>query len=622
MKKTYKKLTAALMALAMTLSLSVTALATTPQAHELGGAGVNDATNAVDTEGPLPDDVTDVVLPTSSTGQFKMIFDSHRLIKETNALRFNGTNDGRNVTDVDESRFFFQVYTNTIIDAKDRTGANANKPVAFKLVHDDGTGEGAIKAGTEVVQFAKATLKKLYATGTGTTDFKWVKLTSDGTDVEDAVAADFTNIAALENLDPTSGYGLDAIAKLNNPDRATANPNLYIRKTGDAYVDAADVSGKTTLTTNATKLVGAIEYEYATLDIANNPAYIRFVDGTATKFYSTLGDASTAPTPLSNATASGMSGFTDIGSGKTVENAKLTVGSGASAVVYYRVREIKPLLSLKATSAPVKVINKTNADIAVEMSATLTGIKGGDGKKSGEGAAAVQTYVYAKDYDAATGKFYDDVATATTRNAIQGGNDGVPVFYFALTNGTDTEVMTYDSENNKSTVSLGAMVPGQHDFFVKGYDKVNSKYFYTLADNSKREADFTSMTLNFVGAIDSDNDAWDELSGTPNIAVTWKIKSIEDLAAPTITKPAAVSMKSATTFQITNTTDKLVLTGIKQGNTEIATDSLTITTADDTGTTAVTVAKGVITGTQDLVFTFKHPTETYRTKEVTVLYAA
>jgi hypothetical protein len=639
MKKRMKRMGALLLTLAMILSLSVSASASLVGSDSTVGTTVGDTSSVVSTEGGLPVDVTTVVLPTTSAGQFSMIFDSHGLLHETTAVKYEGTNNGGDVTDVDDSRFFFKVYTETAVDEKDTSGSSP-KPYALKA--DFGSDPNVIPAGTEVVKYLKAaTIGKIYATGsTQGKDFKWMKVT-DATHVDEVTDADFgtgqayEKIASLKGLDPAIGYGLDAIAKLNKN-----NPNLYLKKAAAAFADVAAVKAGTIVTDDdeAAKLVNAVEYTfvatYASGTGANDNCYIYFVNGTATKFFKNLGTTTpTAPAEVDTPAAADASGLADfVDDADTTQNvakAVLTVGSGDSAVTFYRQRENKNLLSLKATSAPVTVINKTNADIGVSMSAKLENLKGGDGSKPTGGD---QTYVYAKDYDPATGKFYDDVATATTRNVIQGGNDGVPVFYLALKNATDTEVMAYDSEEDEATVSIGAAIKGSPDFFRKNWTTdlnhdgtANDEgYEYEIKPEAlpKREADFQSMTFNLFGAIDADNNVWNSFgTTTPNVTVTWKVVAIQPLDAPTITKPASVSTKAAATFQITNTDDKLILVGVKQGTTEIAADKLTVVTTADNGTTSVTIAKGVATGTQDLVFTFKHPTETYRTKDVTVSFS-
>jgi len=135
MKKKMKKLTAVLMAVAMVLSLSVTAFATGS-----GGTVTSGGTTTLPTrgqidggsqsEGPLPDDPVEVVLPTipanparydgavgsggtvgsggvtgsSKSTIYDIILDPHGLIKETNGARY--AKDGV-TTDFSDSRLYF-----------------------------------------------------------------------------------------------------------------------------------------------------------------------------------------------------------------------------------------------------------------------------------------------------------------------------------------------------------------------------------------------------------------------------------------------------------------------------------------------------------------------------------
>jgi hypothetical protein len=323
--------------------------------------------------------------------------------------------------------------------------------------------------------------------------------------------------------------------------------------------------------------------------------------------------------PPTEATSPTFADFTDsTDNANDAKDAFLTV----SSTVYYRQRESRPVFSLKKTSIPLKIINKTNADLGVSVSAELTGILGGDGKKD---AGNNQTYVYAKGYDADTGKFYDAALSETTKNAIQGGPDGVPVFYLALTDGTDSEAMAYDSTGNKATVSFGAMLPGHPEFFKKSWDAtLNSNaggYAYVSNDPATRERDFSSIEFYFEGAIDGENPAWNTLGSSPNAKVTWKLETITPPVAPTVTPPATVTTKSAVNFTISGNTENLVLVSVKQGETEVAADKMTITNDATTGgTTAVSFTKGTITGNEDVVLKFQDPNKTFRTKEVTVSF--
>ena len=599
MKKRMKQFGSLMMALAMLLSLSVTAFASGGDTGDTLPAAQTDSVSTVTTQGALPADVMDVVMPlapaTGATGLFSMIFDTHGMIYETAGDRYKTANDGKSVATPDNSTFFFKNYTNTAVDKTDVLAA-------------DESGEG-LKAGDEVVKFTKAeTVTKVYAKNKadGKLD-KWVK--SDGSA---AAAADWATggalvkIAALEKLDPASGYGLDAIAKLN-----TENPSLYLIKTSE---DTSSKSGD---------LKDSVEYSFIASysTTPTDTVYVAFKesDGSFVKAFSALTPAAingaTAPTDIVDATNATIN----------VAKAKFT----NSSTDYYRQREVKPILALKKTSAPVQVINKTNADIGVSMKAELTNLPGGDGKLD---ANNKQTYVYAPVYNATSGKFFDGPESETTTKEIT----GVPTLYLTLsatdnaaTPNTTTEVMSYDATDAKAIVSVGTTIPGKADFFEKkweGTDADTGKYVYQLKDSSysKRQSDFSALTFTFEGVIDKDDEAWDTLSTTsaPAVSVTWAVESFKPLKAPTVDKPASIAISKATTFNVSNNPDNAVLVSVTQDGTEIASDKITESKDATTGgTTSIMIAKGIITGTEDIVFKFKDQNKDFRTANVTLVYA-
>lgn len=580
MKKRIKQTGALFLTLAMILSLSTTAFATDPEI----GKDYGDQNSTVTSEGPPPADVTDVIMPTSASGQFNMYFDTFGMILETEADRYASDN----IEEIEDSRFYFK---NSVEATADKTDQLVG---AFQ--ETDGTW---IKPATKVVKYTKAAatggLTKIYAKPDpyGET-YQWAK--ADGTALAAAATewnSDYAKLASLKALDPQSGAGLDAIAALNK-----STPDLYLTVGADKLTTPEDLAGC---------------YEYTFISsystTADDTYYVLFNDdGTVRQVFSGLGSASAAPTAVTSATFDDFTDSTD--SANNIKKAFLT----DSSVVYYRQVEQRTVVSLKKTSVPLKIINKTNADLGVSVSAELTGIPGGDGTSN--------TYVYAKDYDADTGKFYDDVATAMTRNVIQGGPDGVPVFYLALTDGTDTEVMTY--ADSKGTVSIGTLLAGRPDLFKKAWDTTlgtSGGYAYVLSDPATREKDFSGKEFYFTGAIDLENPAWNTLT-SPTVKVTWKLETITPPAAPTVTPPSAINARADAIFTVSNNTDDLVFLSVTQDGTEIAADKITVTNDATSGaTTQVKIAKGIVTGTQDLVFTFKDQQKAFLTKSVTVSYS-
>jgi hypothetical protein len=600
MKKRMKQTGALLLTLAMILSLSVTAFAT------VVGTPGNSDTNTVTSEGPPPADLTTVVLPTAASNQFNMYFDTFGMILETEGDRYASLNSNKGIEEIEDSRFYF---LNNVTTGADLTDA---------LAVDFGTGDTLVKAGTKVVKYTKAAtggLTKIYAKpDTYGETYSWVKVSSnnavDTADADWAASGAYEKIASLKSLDPKSGAGLDAIAALNKSD-----PDLYLT-VGATALDssAANAAG-------SADLVGCFEYTFVAgySDYATTPADTCFVlfkdDGTVDKVFATKGtaanggNAAVAPTEATSPTFADFTDSTD--SDNDVKDAFLTV----SSAVYYRQRESRAVFSLKKTSVPLKIINKTNADLGVSVSAELTGIPGGDGTSN--------TYVYAKGYDSATGKFYDAALSESTKKVIQGGTDGVPVFYLALTDGTDSEAMTY--ADSKGTVSIGAMLAGRPDLFKKAWDTtLNSGaggYAYVSNDPATRESDFSSKEFYFEGAIDGDNPAWNTLGSSPNAKVTWKLETITPPAAPTVTPPTTITSKNNAVFTISNNTDNLVFVSATQGGTEITADKITVANDATTGaTTGVTFVKGTITGTADVVLTFKDQQKAFRTKDVTVSF--
>lgn len=594
MKKRMKQFGSLVIALTMALSLSVTALA--------GGnalpAAQTDSASTVTSQGALPADITDVVLPyapaTGGTGLFSMIFDTHGMIYETKGDRYQTANDGKGVATPDDSRFFFKNYTNTAVDTTDKLAAD---------------GEG-MKKDDEVVVFKEAAatggLTSIYAqVDTNGKLVKWL----DSTGNEPAATAwqsggAYEKIAKLEKLDPASGYGLDAIDDLN-----ANNPSLYLHKVGT-------VSGNSVSDLNDTE-----EYSFIGAYDDTAPVYVAFDDSNAfSKAFSAL-----APTAISGAASTDLSNYAGVTAAKFEANSK----------TYYRQREVKAILSLKKTSSDVVVINKTNADIGVSMKAELSGLPGGDGKLD---ANNKQTYVYAPVYNATSGKFFDGPESETTTKEIT----GVPTLYLTLTaednanaldntatNTVTTEVMSYSATDSKATVSIGTTIAGQDTFFEKKWEGANAdtgKYVYQLKDSSydKRQADFHAMTFRFEGVIDKDDEVWDGLNtAPPTVSITWGVESFKPLKAPTVDKPTSIMATKPVVFNVSDNPDNAILVKITQGGTEIASDKITITNDATTGgTTSISVAKGVITGTADIVFKFQDQTKDFRTKDVTLEYAA
>lgn len=597
MKKRMKQLGSLIMALAMILSLSVTAFA--GDAGDTLPAAQTDSVSTVTTQGALPANVTDVVLPlapaSGSTGLFSMIFDTHGMIYETLGDRYQTENSGKGVATPDDSRFFFKNYTNTAVDVVDKLAAAEASTVTNPLPKD-----------AEVVVYKKAAstggLTSIYAQVDA--DGKLVKwLDSTGAEVADTAwgsSGTYAKIAALQKLDPASGYGLDAIDSLNEK-----NPTLYLYKVGT-------VSGNSTVALNDT-----VEYSFIAAYDDTAIAYVAFKedDGSFLKAFSAL-----TPTAIGSASA-------------PVAYAGVAGAKFTNTDDYFRQRQIKPILSLKKTSADVMVINKTNADIGVSMKAELSNLPGGDGKKTDAGQ---QTYVYAPVYNATSGKFFDGPESESTTKEIA----GVPTLYLTLsatdnaqTPNVTTEVMSYDATDAKATVSVGTIIPGQPTFFEKKWDGTSAddpsgKYVYQMKDDpvtyAKRQSDFNSLTFTFEGVIDKDDEAWDTLSTTsaPAVSVTWAVESYKQLKAPTVDKPTTIKSSAATTFMVSDNPENAVLVSVKQGNTEIAADKLTIVNDTTSGaTTSVTVAKGIITGAEDIEFKFQDQAKDFRTETVTLVYA-
>lgn len=600
MKKRMKQFSSLFLALAMTLSLSVTAFA----ANAGSGGGFpgeqKDQVSVVRSEGALPADVVDIVMPTApataGAGLFSMIFDSHGMINRTGADRFATANNGRGVTDIDTSRFFFKNNVKTVND------------VPYELAVGFGTGNDYIADGTTVVKFQKpASTGLITIVAKPGPDGKFAKWVTDtGADISSADwGGTYSDVAALKDLDPASGYGLDAIAKLNQE-----HPNLYVQNAGAHGT-----------------ITGATKYTYIKTYDDSSVLYVVFnEDGTVKKAFTTLGTApSTPPTAASaNPTLSDVEDTTN--NTINVKNGKATL----SSTEYFRELQYTAILSLKKTSAPLTVINKTNAKIGVTMGAELTNLPGGDGKKDTNNNP---TYVYAKAMD--SGKFYDGPVGESTTNEIVGGQNGVPVFFFTLsatdnaaTQNTSTEVIAYNSTAQKATVSIGAAIEGRDDVFAMEWDGANEdtgNYQYVLADTAEayamREADFNAMTFQFEGAIDADNDVWDTFGTNPALTVTWQVEAYQDVAPPTVDKPAAIKATMATTFTVSDNPENAVLVKVTQGGTEIAESNLSISNDTTTGgTTSVMVNKGVITGYEDVVFTFQAQDKAFRTVDVTLSY--
>lgn len=630
MKKHMKKLMSLVMALAMILSLGVTAFAEDPQP----------SVNAVTTQGGLPTDLTDVVVPTMNANTFDVIFDSYGLIAETGATRYADYNNNEGLLYDDDTNFYF---SNTDKVARDITGT---------LLADAGQTDTDPKKDAKVVQYLSATsVTSIYAKLKSDNSFdKWVKAAAADTVAADWAAADSSNstpegiyypILALKDINPLIGTGLDAIDKFNED-----NPAVYFQK-------GAVVSG-----TN-TGLDGTIEYTFVAdyednIDAQSNAdpvlyAYITTDDNgdevAATKIYTDLGvagDPGTAPQAATNPTVGDFKaadGTTD-----AVKNATITIDINSTATKFYRQRESVILKSFRKTSNDVEIINKTNAPVGVSMKVELTNIPGGAGTKDSNGA---WTYVYAKGYDSATKKFYNAALTDTTKQEITGGNDGVPVIYMALNGGDETAVMTYDSTSNpkKGVMSLGVALAGggygdnDTDLFKKvwnpdhdnGQGNEPGAYEYKLRSELTREKDFASTSFNITGAIDAENDAWNTLGAgdsAPKLTVTWSTEIITRLSAPSLSAATWVT-KKAWVFTSDKNADSATLKKVTVNFANDVTKTIEasdITYANNTKNKTETFtipatwmsATGNTTKPESVVFTFYDAARPFRTVDVTL----
>jgi hypothetical protein len=482
MKKHIKKLTAALLTVAMTLSLAVSASAA--NITDWGdSAATQTANGTVNNQGAMPAEVVNVVMPVASTNAFGMIFDAKDLITTTKAEAFkpDGTT---NPDDYDYfatftgKRFFFQNVAEKAAVAK-----------YDKLAHDISIKTDTanyVPAGTKVAVYAKVTTNTVYAKldDDGKLE-KWVA--SDGsTDKTSDVNTAVTGSDALTGKDFFLGTTKDTIATV-----IKNNPVADFKATGQ---------------TGTGSVAGLAEYTYKTYD--ETSTNLRYLLEAKDKVYSNLGDASNEPTADSAHTNKAAL------DGDTTNN-------------YVPLPQVKTnFVTYKPTSNEVEIINKGNKPISVSMKAELSGI-------------ADTTYTYAAGYDSANDKFKDaDGADITTGAVIYLAlEDGTPA---------DTSVMTYSSTTSKATAKINATLAaltGTTDFVME-WDSTAGKYVYTV-DKTLATADFPSLKLKFTGAI-NDDDAWSTLPAGAAMSVTWNVKASKVLTAPTVAPAAFQSGKTWT----------------------------------------------------------------------------
>lgn len=329
MKKRMKKLTAAIMALAMLFSLAVAASATSVTTWDTEGQGANapqtSTSNPVENQGALPSEVVNVVMPTAANGAFTMVFDAHDLIAETDAARYASANNNTGAVFEEDSKFFFKNSTQYLA-----------VPKTEELLHDIGTeGEaGYVPAGEMLTVYGEKTVTSIYAhlDSDGKVD-GWKK--SDGSDaaINTGIDGANTDIAAIVGKDLTKGATKDAIAAIQEK-----YPTIHF----------------TSIAAGTDNVDGLAGYSYQTVDISNNKAhYLASNDNV----YTGPGSASSAPTAATLATKTALEASTN-----------------PAYAVYEEYKT--DVVSYKKTSDTVKIVNKGNKTISVTMKAELSGING------------------------------------------------------------------------------------------------------------------------------------------------------------------------------------------------------------------------------------------------------
>ena len=317
MKKYVTKLTAAFMAVAMLLSLTVAASAGNVQSLTNPSTQTS-SENTVTNQGAVPDDVINIVVPTAANGGFSMLFDSHGLIAESAGARYASVNSGAGATFESGSRFFFTNITPTAVEAKATVGNDVT-----------GTDSAVVVAnGTVADVYQKTTLTKIYAKYTAAGAFeKWIDAGGNDCTYESGV---YAVVSPIKDLDPKLGAGLDAIAKLNK----------------DTLINFVSTGAKGGATPVAIKDLDEYSFNaYDTTDlryVANGK--VLKVEGSAYALDSSFADV----TALTTANGSGVSYTLQ----KTVQN----------------------ITSYTSTSDTIEVINKSNSTIGLKMKAELTGI--------------------------------------------------------------------------------------------------------------------------------------------------------------------------------------------------------------------------------------------------------